>query len=88
MSLPPAPVPQVPRKPRVWIAAIPGALLLAVIALVLRGEIGDTAAWTIATLGAVLALMGGYKILAWRGDLDYYDWYHGPGNPDRPSRAG
>jgi hypothetical protein len=67
---------------------IPVALIVAVIALVLRAEIGGAAAWTIAAVGAVLAVTGGYKILAWRGDLDYYDWYHGPGNPNRPNQAG
>lgn len=84
MSLPSAPVPRVPQKPRVWIAAIPIALCVGAIAMAMRGTIGNGIAWTVAAVALIFALAGGYKILARRADVDFYDWYHGPGNPDRP----
>src|SRR5690348_1869624 len=68
-----------------------GVMLWASVTLLLAGAVvrrSGSNAWLLCIFGGVaLALWAGYRYLKWRGDVDYWDWSRGPGNPENRCRS-
>jgi hypothetical protein len=75
------PPPHKPRKPMECIPVGCLGILLAIWGFVFRRSVLGLSANACIWIGLLLAAICGYRFLRYGADFDYYDWYHGLGNP-------